>query len=292
MCLRNKDSNRVARDGRFVHESRTTGLGTPGNDLLRPMPASIQRRDATYRAMLERLTLGDRERETLLARGLNERQIEVLGYRSTADVAGELASFGYELSRVPGFFQEDGRWVSNCREGFFVPMRDAQGRIAGLQIRTYDPKVRYKWFSSYMRVLPDGSKELLPYGASSGCPVSHHRGSGTTVWITEGSIKSDILALVSGYPVLGKAGTDAGLEDVATACLNFDSTVLAFDQDWRTNKFVKNAMIRQAEVIKHRSGIKVSVALWDESFNGIDDFLLKSGSTKLVVARWEDAICT
>lgn len=284
-CVRNRETPKLARDGRGLHYSENAVaviLEPP-----RPLPASIQRRHAVYTAMLDRLTLESRERQTLLDRGLNTAQIDTLGYKTTRDVAEELVQSGQILDRVPGFFRENGVWRANLRAGIFVSMRDAAGRISGIQMRTYDERVRYKWFSSFARVLPDGTKELLPYGASSGCPVSHHTGSGTMVWITEGSIKSDILALLTGYPVLGKAGTDAGLEDVARACLKFETAVLCYDMDWQTNKFVRNALVRQARAIEQRTGIPVKIALWDESFKGVDDFLLAGGTKMLVTDFWK-----
>lgn len=279
----------MASDGRFIHKSLANGLETPANATpQRPLPASIHRRHAVYNRMLEMLTLEDREKESLFSRGLSEKQIAQLNYRTTDDVAERLSGEGFILDRVPGFFREQSNWKANIRPGFLIPVRDIQGRIRALQMRTYSETTKYKWFSSYLKILPDGKKELMDSGASSGCPVHWVPGKGRVAYIVEGMLKSDLVGMLTGLPILGKAGTDAAMQEIANASLNFDSLVFAYDMDWQTNKFVRNAMQRQYDAIQARSGCTVSVATWDaEIGKGLDDFLL-AGATKIVVSPWKE----
>ena len=161
LCVTNRDTPRRASDGRGIIVADADGVTAP-TEPKRPEAAVIGRRHAVYTEMLRRLTLSDEDYQGLKTRGLTDAEIEKLEYKSTADIAEELSDAGYILDRVPGFFQENGEWRMNIRPGFFVPVRDTQGRIQGLQMRTRGDKSRYLWFSSHCRLLPNGEKGILP----------------------------------------------------------------------------------------------------------------------------------
>lgn len=291
LCVRDRSTGRLASDGRGIHITDESGykpILTPP----RPIPATIQRRDSVYRAMLERLTLEDRDFQHLFRRGLTKEQIGKLAYKTTADVAEGLTNFGYILDRVPGFYKENGTPKTNIREGFFVPCLDLQGRITALQIRTYSEKYKYVWFSSYLKVLSDGTKELLPFGASSGSPVHFKQGTktglGTDIWITEGLLKADIINLLTGWNVLAIAGAAASHDEVAQASLDYKRIIIAMDTDWHDNKDVRKQMIRLYKNITKRSGIPVKIATWPD-YKGLDEALINN-TTKLVISNFEDVI--
>jgi hypothetical protein len=293
ICCRDRSTGRLSSDGRGLHrtygENRSEGLQTPP----RPLSANIQRRDRVYRAMLDLLVLEDREREHLLARRLTEEHVsklEKLGYRTTRDVAEELAGAGYELARVPGFYQEDGIWRANCRPGIFVPIRDKEGRIQALQIRRTDenPPAKYQWFSSWARI-KDGKQEALSYGASSGSPVHHIKGAGKTVFVIEGALKADVASLFMRVPFLSMQGAKSGHDAIAAACLNFDEVVMAVDADFRVNDDLKRDWCRLYDEVRKRTGLVPKIALWDEKFKGLDDALI-AGNTEVVLADFEETM--
>jgi hypothetical protein len=239
--------------------------------------------------MLELLVLESREREHLLSRGLTETQIAQLNYKTTRDVAEELAGNGYELARVPGFYQEDGVWRANIRPGFFVPTMDSQGRISALQMRRTDGLgAKYSWFSSWARI-KDGKTESLPFGASSGAPVHHISRQGRTVWVIEGPLKSQICSLFMDVPFLAMAGAKAGHEEIARDCLNFDGVVFAVDADFRVNDDLKRDWRRLYDDVLKRTGLKAKIALWDERWKGLDDALI-AGNTEVVIADFQEVM--
>ena len=104
--------------------------------------ASAQQLHETYSALLEMLTLTSTHRQNLRDRGLEDREIDRLAYRSVPAVgqrrlAAELLGAGCTLEGVPSFYlDEKERWtLYTWRSGIIMPERDSAGRILGLQVR-------------------------------------------------------------------------------------------------------------------------------------------------------------
>lgn len=132
-------------------------------------PASPERRDRAYRALLARLVLSPHHREAFLRRGFTPDEVEQLGCRT-------LVPFGrYELARavaaelgedalagVPGFYwaaHGPALWVP--RGGALaIPVRNEAGLIVGLQLRLDDPgaSTRYVWLSSGHQAARGGTR--------------------------------------------------------------------------------------------------------------------------------------
>jgi hypothetical protein len=223
------------------------------------------------------LTLGERHRVALLARGLSEGEIERNGYRSapTPDegdrIARGLSDFG--LDGVPGFHQDGGEWrMRDFGDGIFVPIRDAQMLVVGCQIRRDEGSPRYIWFSSAGK----------PRGTSSGAPVHFARpcllhGS-SEVLITEGALKADICAHFLNQPVIAAAGVSCFGADFAANLKakfpNLETAYLAFDADFQHNDGVKESLFRLADELQ-AAGLRAQVRAWPARMGkGIDDYLL------------------
>jgi DNA primase len=212
-------------------------------------------------------------------RGLSDVEVARNGYASLPDpqAARRLCaglSSRFDLSGVPGFSRFSDAWllrVGDWHRGFFVPVRDAQGRIQAMQIRRDDGEPRYCWFSSTGK----------PKGASSGAPVHFARpwraaSTGEAI-ITEGALKADIIAEHLDACVVAVAGVCAFRDDFGRWLRGqlpaLGETVIAFDADWRTKPEVERAMIRLARSLD-ASGLRWDVASWDASLGkGLDDAL-------------------
>jgi hypothetical protein len=120
--------------------------------------------EAVYRAFLEALELTDAHGNILLIeRGLSDTTIANNLYASvpddtTAQAVCNMLAHQFDLANVPGFYRESGRWkLDNYHKGYYIPYKDVQGRILGLQIRLDDErKGKYRWFSSEGK--PNGTK--------------------------------------------------------------------------------------------------------------------------------------
>lgn len=212
--------------------------------------------------MLSRLELSKLHRERLRERGLRAEEIDRLGYKSVANVAEEIAASGFDLTHVPGFYRRNGRWLMVSTPGYFIPVRDRRGRVQALQIRrdaTTQPK--YVWFSK-------PSED----GASSGSPAHRRMAEGTSLLVTESPLKADYVWARFGWPTLGIAGVWSGHAAVCEALLEpgFETAIVAFDGNWRTNSFVIRALISLLAAIREKTATMPQV-LWWPSEGGIDD---------------------
>ena len=250
-----------------------------------PELAEPERLDAVLGALFSHpvLSLTDRHRRKLLRRGLDAEAVRANGYATLPDrlryraVRDVRARF--ETEGVPGVFYSrrgrgEGYWTLAGAQGLLVPVRDAEGRIRGAQVRpdgATSEGGKYRWVSSNGR---EG-------GAGSGTPL-HWTLAGDPegdLWLTEGPLKGDVAAALSGHRFLAFAGTHSGqgrrvVDELARAGHPLARPlVLAVDADWRESKDVRRGFAAIARALD-RAGYRVLVATWSPEFGkGIDDAL-------------------
>jgi len=228
------------------------------------------------------LLLSERHRGDLRRRGLSDQTVTRNGYATMprghrADAARDLVARGC-ADGVPGFYVNSNRHGDYAAlagpPGLMVPVRDEAGRVRGAQIRRDAPtaSARYTWLSSA------GRRD----GIGSGSPLhwSLEGNRAGDLWVTEGPLKADAAAHLSGWRFLAVAGVHAGqgkrlAEELEPAsCPRGRTLVLALDADFASNAAVRTALI----AIGHRllkAGHAVDVATWDPAAGkGIDDALL------------------
>ena len=273
----------------FLHgekRNRTSKCDTPRSFYPIMVPeepiASAEVRDNTYSNLMSILSLGSRHRESLLARGLSNEAIDVLGYKTTPAVrlgriVTELLERGCNLSGVPGFYRdkESGGWKLDIRaSGILIPDRNQKGQIEAIQIRLDNA-----WKSKFNTLTSVDQY----YGTAAQC-CPHHAGNtdGTdTLYLTEGVMKSDIAQFLSSK--LGQPRQFVGL----TGASNFNQfrrlleeakaagirrIMLAYDMDALTNETVQSARDR---ILKegYDAGFEMTLLSWDAQYKGIDDLL-------------------
>jgi archaellum biogenesis ATPase FlaH len=232
---------------------------------------------AAYSAFLAQLNLDETHKRSLLNRGLSEAAIEASGYKSVPhyerryEVTEPLSAF-LGMCGIPGFFQDEGRWSLNTVfPGFYIPYRDANGNITGLQIRKDDETVsKYIWLSSFGK----------PSGISSGVPIHFVnpeiiKETGT-VYITEGGLKADVIGEKEGVGLIASAGVSAVNPDevekvIYEAFPTVRRIVAAYDMDWLENAQVRNALIRLVSHL-NKQDVQVEIYWWETDFGkGWDD---------------------
>ena len=251
---------------------------------LDPDLAPPERLDAAYTILLRHavLALADRHRQALLRRGLTAEAVRSNGYatlpgpgRSAAVVT---ARTGLDVTGVPGVFYSrrgrgSGHWTLAGPVGLVVPVRDYEGRVRGLQVRrdATDEGGKYRWVSSSGREGGTGSGTPLHWTLAG-----DRRGP---LWLTEGPLKSDVAAALSGHRFLAFAGTHPGqgrrlVDELEQAGHPLSRPlVLAVDADWRENANVRRGFVAIARALD-RAGYRVLVATWAPEFGkGIDDAL-------------------
>jgi hypothetical protein len=285
-CMRvSQGSFKTARNGAYMH--RLIDTSPAPQQQLQPLQAPTvedapRAEDlkivAAYADLLRlHLVLSEEHRRQLHARGLDDISIEVNGYASTptpifASFIARALSREHDLHGIPGFYRDAGEWrMVDYGAGFFIPVRAADSRICGMQIRRDEGNPKYIWFSSRDR---NG-------GASSGSPVSfakpHLLKDAREVTVTEGALKADIAAHIMNAPVIAAAGvSNFGANFAASLKEQFpqlQTIYTAFDMDFENNEHVRRAMFRLVSQLE-RARFTVRVRTWPPGWKGIDDYLL------------------
>lgn len=247
--------------------------------------APLEIRNHTYHCLLDILLLLKEDQEDLLRRGLSEKEIIRLEYRSIPSedeefIIQELLQQGCCLEGVPGFYFDGERYHINIypqETGYFIPVRDASGMVQGMQIRRRIQRMnkngkkqsRYYWFSSRDKENGTAAVSCVHY-AGMDC-------LGTKIYLTEGALKADASHYFSGAPFLALSGVgmiQALVREIPNLKqLGIQEIVDATDMD----KFEKEQVFKQTELLRkliQSEGFHYSQLLWDGNYKGIDDFLL------------------
>ena len=239
--------------------------------------ANVYTRNATYTELLKLLTLKDCHHDNLIKRGLSEEIIKKNGYKSFPTskkcreiIVQNLLQSGCVLEGVPGFYKGKDSWeMVDVGEGFLIPQRNGFGQIQGFQIRK-DAGVRYISLST--RDMEHGSP------AHAVCHLARGEKGLHEIIITEGPLKADIIAYLTGYSVLAVPGVNSlsfipqALKDLKEKGLV--QVYIAYDMDIRTNEHVQKAEQKLKGILSALS-IPYTTLYWDEEDKGLDDWAVK-----------------
>jgi hypothetical protein len=249
-------------------------------------PTSIPATDLNhkvYSRLLGLLSLSDRHRKDLRRRGLNDDQVDYLGYRSLEKFAvrqaiGQLKSeFDEEsLFRVPGFRPSRGTVHFADTEGLLIPVRDLFGKIVALKVRVDDADdgAKYRWISSGNSGPSPGSPPHVPLGTPGQAP---------TVRLTEGEIKADVCSQLWEIPTLGVSGVANWPSCMPLlVAMQVQQVYLAFDADAFAKPGVAQHLLDCATGLRNAE-YELRLERWEpEDGKGLDD-LLAAGKKPEVV---------
>ena len=245
----------------------------PRPEKTEPPCADIAVRDATYRALLQKLSLASDHLQNLLSRGLSEEVIVKNNYRTTPLVgmralSKQLLDEGHTLAGVPGFYREDGQWsfVPEQR-GILIPVRDVRGRIQGLQVRRDNTQKRkFRWVSSVN--YPDGCR-AEGWTHFVGPPREK-------IILIEGPLKADVVHHLTGQTVLAVPGVNTLTQLEKTLLelrrLGVQHIMTAFDMDFLKNYYVQNGYAELTRMLC-ALGFRYGTYLWNPDYNGLDDYV-------------------
>ena len=247
--------------------------------------ASAEVRNNTYSNLLSLLNLCPSHQESLIARGLNQEEIEWLGYRTTptvriSKIVTTLLERGCILEGVPGFYceRDSGCWALDMRgSGIMLPDRNSDGEIEAIQIRLDKP---------YHGKFYNLTSTDQYYGTKAHCCahfIGVHNDTDPTVCLTEGVMKADIAFCLShrlGYPhgFVGLTGVSNKSQLAAAFERLYDlgkrRILVMYDSDYRSNDAVMKLREHAIET-GTEYGFEMVPVSWDPCYKGIDD-LLKS----------------
>ena len=220
--------------------------------------------DEIYNVMLDSLSLSKLHRENLLnKRKIPESHILKNKYRSLTnadrkDTAERLLNqFGSEIcSKTPGLYQlESGEWrIAGC-EGLLIPVRDKEGLIIGLKIRS-SRLGKYIWLSSKSKG-----------GVSPGCPIHFpifNYSKIDEIRITEGELKADIATIYTDIPTISIPGVSSWRKVIPVLQKIKPKLVrIAFDADYDEKRLVAASLVKMISYLK-KSGHDFKVEVWNE----------------------------
>ncbi|MFJ8531381.1 CHC2 zinc finger domain-containing protein [Bacillus sp. NPDC094106] len=259
----------------------------------------------------EKLTV--EHKEYLKGRGLSDKDIESDGYFSFPGrhslyfgnfYKSLYEEFGYTpeiLKDVPGFYctenykmpfqTEDGEimvpfYLFKTQEGICIPIKNAKGQIAGIQIRldeTHDDSRRYIWFSSTFAEEGDG-RTMYMNGTGAGAPldvVYPERIKHTTLFITEGRFKARKIASTYGCVAISVQGISSW-RNIENEIKNIEEKTgleikhicVAYDADMSYNINVYNQFKKMTDKLKTEFDKNIYICMWaTELGKGIDDII-------------------
>jgi hypothetical protein len=279
------ESDRQNKIGAWIHvdeDARRRQSFIPKSEPPRAL-APADRRHKIYTAMLDRLPLYAVHADQLSTRRrLSDTTIAAEGYASVparsfaAPLVDGLAA-EFDLTHVPGFFKRRDRWYLRFAgfEGFYIPIRDHQGRISALEIRrdTEESRRRYLLLSS--------AGEDFPLGASCGAPPHFARPwqVDQAVVITEGALKATVCAELLKQPVVGLVAVGTFGERFGWQLRNWfprlERVGIAYDME-ENDKTEKQKQRLKAAI--EAAQLEATVFDWPpELGKGFDDYLIALG---------------
>lgn len=235
-----------------------------------------------YQKLFKSLTLSPSAIKHLKARGLDDKEIEDLEYKSyypneDSKVIEDLhKEFGEDLYNVPGFIKnkEEKPSLNVFQEGILIPIRFPEGNIHGIKVRWLN-----SWSSKrYMLLTTKGGsyfRDLFHF------PKGFHNQL-DLIRITEGELKADLATLFSGIYTIGCPGVfslSAPLEFLTKHCPSA-KIILSPDFGDIYNNGIAEKVLQDIDDYE-QAGFKVFLEAWLTNENGmpkgIDD-ALKAGA--------------
>lgn len=273
--------------------------------------AKIEILDRVYSSFLAELTLSEKNKNALLARGFNLDDIDRFGYKTFPNpsdinfysLCKRLQMNGCNLKGVPGFYQtKRGDWTFVAStQGIILPQRTVNNKIFGLQIRKDDDlrtfneekgelEAKCGWFSS--KNCRSGCKARADINFSCDFKFDAktekywlHSESKKLI-LTEGSMKADLIYAFTDKPVISVAGVNSTtyLEQTLSYLkkLGITGIVHAYDMDYQNNDKVEKQLLKTKEIII-AAGMEYKMLTWQtavevdgqqrELLKGLDDYL-------------------
>lgn len=212
---------------------------------------------------------------------------------------------GYEekdLIGIPGFYKaENGRMTFVGGKGICMKARKADGMAHGLQVRNYtkilengdlyinDPSYKYLWVTSRNKKCGITGKAAIDVIVPQG---EMH----TTLLITEGKFKSEIMSSRFSSPVISLPGVKQWKYDLEPE-INYindnirkiNNIVVCFDADMGTNLDVYTQLKNMTNTVLSKYNDDVKMAVWDQRFGkGLDDIIISKNEDKMKKVSCKD----
>ena len=265
--------------------------------------APIDLRDKVYRTTLKALSLSDKHKKDLLNRGLTEREISELGYKTFPGddvkavwaIVDALKAKGLEPEGCAGFYKTKNKNLWFCKnpkkDVIMVKYMTFDNKLSGFQLRRNNEDLRegdekYLWWSSKKENHGSRPAGMIHYAVDFEHKDGHYQpkvfegASGEKyMCITEGAMKGDIAHMISGKPFICLPGVsitkdlEADLEKLRG--IGVTTFIMCYDIDQIMNLNVLRHQKRLAEMLVDK-GFKVkNGSIWDLTYKTVSGNVLK-----------------
>lgn len=284
--------------------------------------APAETRDKVYRTVLNQLSLSEKHKEALLNRGLTEREIIELGYKTFPgndvqtvwNIVDALKEQKLSPEGCAGFYKTKKKNLWFCKN----PMKDVimvkylsfNNKLTGFQMRRNNEDLRegdekYMWWSSKRNNHGSKPAGMIHYACDfeknnngEWHPKIYEGESGEKyMCLTEGAMKADIAHTISGKPFIGLPGVsiikDLEADLPKLKALGVTTFIICFDMDQLMNFNVLRFTESLAKMLLD-NGFKVkNGSIWDatyktvsgnfQNFDSVTDFVFTSKTLKEAV---------
>ena len=131
-----------------------------------------------YQIILEHLNLNENHIRNLTHRGFGESAIEHFGYKTWPFQRSQLIQKVLEEipnpEGIPGFYKDDDQWKLAGSSGMIVPVRNMDGTIASLKIRSDSAEAFGKYLTLSSKPQKDKKENVLKYKHGTAANISVH----------------------------------------------------------------------------------------------------------------------
>lgn len=269
--------------------------------------ASVETRDKVYKTVLTQLSLSDEHKKDLLKRGLTEKEISELGYKtfpgndisSASNIINALSTQKLSPEGCAGFYKVNDLWACKIpkRDMIMVKYMSFDNKLTGFQMRCNDDDLKrydkenhvfkgfyddkYLWWSTKKKKYGSKSAGMIHYACdfeinTNGAwqpKVFEGKSGEKYMCITEGAMKGDIAHIISGKPFICIPGVSIhkDLEKDLPKLKKIDVTtfIICFDADQLMNINVLKQNKKLSEMLMAH-GFKVkNGTLWNLTYKTI-----------------------
>ena len=284
--------------------------------------APAETRDKVYRNVLNNLTLSDKHKEDLLNRGLTEREISELGYKTfpgnNVDTVWKIIN-GLEKEKLnpegcAGFYKTKNKnmWFVNypMKDVILVKYMSFDNKLTGFQMRKNSEDLsegenKYMWWTSVGKnhgTKPEGKVhyacDFEKNDKGEWQPKVFEGKSGKKyMCITEGAMKGDISHMISGKPFVCIPGVGI-LKDLEADLpkwknIGVTTAIICYDIDQLMNINVLRKLPELAKMLTDNGFEVTNGSVWDITYKTVSgnfqkfdldyDFVFTSESLKEVI---------
>lgn len=257
-------------------------------------------KNKVYEFLIDQLNLSDKHLQNLTHRGFSNTAIQTYKYKTMpikrSSIMSALTNRYDSFKGVPGFwFNSDNGWQLAATSGLVIPVRDFNGEIVALKIRSDSDASHGKYLTISSKPKKDKKAKKVDYPQGTAAntyihyPLENKQNANKILVITEGELKADLTNIYKRdwycVSLPGVAmwdwGVDAALE------LKPKKILLAFDSDKDKETSTSTPGAKPFVVAKSLAKLyfalkiknfDVEVLDWDRKFGkGIDDVLALGG---------------